>query len=432
MEKYSLKLRGSYIHILKTVKKEDSTMVKQTYTVYKYRWIVLFFYSMIQCVMQMLWITFAPITSEAAEFYQVSALQIGLLSMVFMIVYLFVSIPASWAIDTFGIRKGVGFGVILTGVFAMMRGFVGESFTMVLIAMIGIAIAQPFILNSITAMAARWFPLEERATAAGIAVLFQFIGIMAGLALTPLLTIEYGIPGVLKIYGVFALIFVLTFLIFVKEKPPTPPAEVDTERTLVFDGLKHIFKQRDMIILLIIFFFGLGIFNAVTTWIEQMVAPRGFSAVEAGTLGALIMVGGIVGCIVIPALSDKTRKRKFFVILSTLLTLPSLAGLTYATSYPLLLISGIVFGVFFLSVGPIIFQYSTEICYPAPEATSQGLLILAGQISGIIFIYAMDIFRADDGSMTPFLLVMIALTAVNIIIASRLKESTMIEAGAGS
>ncbi|MBU2645788.1 MFS transporter [bacterium] len=407
-------------------------MEKATYTVYKYRWVVLFFYSMMQCVMQMLWITFAPITSEATAFYGVSALQIGFLSMVFMIVYLFVSIPASWAIDTFGIHKGVGFGVVLTGIFAMMRGFSGNNFTWVLASMIGIAVAQPFILNSLTAMAARWFPLEERATAAGIASLFLFIGIMAGLALTPVLTIEYGIPGMLKIYGFFTLFFAVTYLVFVREKPPTPPAAVDTERTLVFDGLKHIFKQRNMIILLVIFFFGLGMFNAVTTWIEQMIAPRGFSIVQAGTLGALIMVGGIVGCIVIPTLSDRIRKRKFFVILSTVLTLPTLIGLTYATSFTLLLISGFVFGFFFLSVGPIIYQYSAEICYPAPEATSQGLLVLAGQISGILFIFGMDMFRAEDGSMTPFLLVMIALTALNIVFASRLKESPMIVAGEGS
>lgn len=407
-------------------------MEKQTYTVYKYRWIVLFFFSMIQLVMQTLWITFAPITSEAAEFYQVSTIQIGLLSMVFMIVYLFVSIPASWAIDTYGIRRGVGFGVILTGIFALTRGFASDSFTWVLISMIGIAIAQPFILNSITAMAARWFPLEERATAAGIATLAQFIGIMAGLAVTPLLTIEYGIPGMLKVYGVIALFFAVTYLVFVREKPPTPPAEVDTERVLVFEGLKHIFKQPNMIILLIIFFFGLGMFNAVTTWIEQMIAPRGFSIVQAGNLGALIMVGGIIGCLVIPPISDKKRKRKFFVILSTLLTFPTLVGLTFATTYPLLLLSGFVFGFFFLSVGPIIFQYSAEICYPAPEATSQGLLMLAGQISGIIFIFGMDMFRSEHGSMTPFLIGMIVMTIVNIFIATRLTESKMIEEGAAS
>lgn len=402
-------------------------MENKAFKVYKYRWVVLFFYSMMQCIMQMLWITFAPITSEAAQFYNVSAMQIGLLSMVFMIVYLFVSIPASWAIDTFGIWKGVGFGVFLTGLFAMMRGFGGSDFTWILVSMIGISVAQPFILNSLTAMAARWFPLEERATAAGIASLFLFVGITAGLALTPVLTIEYGIQGMLKIYGVFALIFSVAYLVFVREKPPTPPAEVDTERVLVFDGLKHIFKQRDMIFLLIIFFFGLGMFNAVTTWIEQMIAPRGFSIMQAGNLGGLIMVGGIIGCIVIPPISDKMQKRKVFVIIASVMTVPSLIGLTYATSYVLLLISGFVFGFFFLSVGPIIYQYSAEICYPAPEATSQGLLVLAGQISGIIYIFGMDTFRAADGSMTPFLLFMIAVTPISIILAARLKESTMVE-----
>jgi len=90
-------------------------MEQVKYKVYGYRWIVLLVYAFIQAVMQMLWITFAPITGDAAAFYQVTALQIGFLAMSFMIVYLFVSFPASWAIDTFGIRKGVGFGVLLTG-----------------------------------------------------------------------------------------------------------------------------------------------------------------------------------------------------------------------------------------------------------------------------------------------------------------------------
>jgi len=245
------------------------------------------------------------------------------------------------------------------------------------------------------------------------------------------LTIEYGIQGMLKVYGVLALVFAVAYLIFVKEKPPTPPAEIDTERTLVFDGLKHIFKQKDMILLLIIFFFSLGMFNAVTTWIEQIIAPRGFTIVQAGNLGGLIMIGGIIGCIIVPPIADKIRKRKIFVILSLVLTLPTLVVMSFTTSYALLLVSGFIFGFFFLSVGPIIYQYSAEICYPAPEATSQGLLILAGQISGIIYIFGMDAFRLADGSMTPFLLFMIAVIPIEIFLAARLKESTMVEAGSG-
>lgn len=402
-------------------------MKESTYRVYGYRWVVLFFYSLIQAVMQLLWITFAPITGDAAAYYNVTPLQIGFLSMSFMIVFIFVSIPASWAIDNFGIRKSVGCAVVLTGIFALIRGFYGNNYDWVLASMIGIAIAQPFILNSITTVAAKWFPLEERATAAGIGVLFQYIGIMIGMAATPFLTIEYGIPGMLKIYGAASVIFSISFLIFVRDKPLTPPVEVDFERTSVFEGLKHISKQRDMIFLIILFFTGLGIFNAITTWIEQMIAPRGFSIVQAGTLGAVLMVGGIIGCFTIPPLSDKFRKRKMFIFFCVLMTLPGLIGLAFATNYTLLLTAGFIMGFFFMSVGPIIYQYSAEISYPAPEATSQGLLTLSGQISGIIFIFGMDMFRTESGSMAPFLLVMITLAFVNIILALMLRESRMID-----
>jgi MFS family permease len=402
-------------------------MEETSYRVYGYRWIVLLFYSLFHAVMQMLWITFAPITGDAAKFYGVSALEIGLLAMSFMIVYIFISVPASWAIDTYGIRKGVGIGAVLTGIFGFTRGYFGDNYTMVLISMIGIAVAQPFLLNSVTAMAARWFPLKERATAAGIAVLAQFIGIIVAMAVTPFLKNSYGIPGMLNIYGIITVVCIICYLIFVKEAPPTPPAESDIERVLVFDGMKHIFKLRDMILLITLFFIGLGIFNAITTWIEQMIAPRGFDEIQAGTLGALLMVGGIFGCLVLPPLSDKLRRRKIFIVICVILTVPGLIGLTFVTNYALLLVSGFILGFFFMPAGPIIYQYSAEISYPAPEATSQGLLVLAGQISGIIFIFGMDMFKTETGSMTPFLIAMIVLAMVNIILAFTLKESTMIE-----
>jgi Na+/melibiose symporter-like transporter len=294
-----------------------------------------------------------------------------------------------------------------------------------MISTIGLAIAQPFILNSITALCAKWFPLKERATATGLAVMAQFVGILIGMAATPFLKIRFGMPGMLKIYGVLAAAGAILFFGFVKAAPPSPPAEKDTERTLVLDGLKHIFKLKDMRLLIGIFFIGLGIFNAITTWIEQIIAPRGFSIVQAGTLGAVLMIGGIIGCFVIPPLSDKFRKRKLFIALCIAASAPGLAGLTFATAYWLLLASGFFLGFFFMSAGPVIFQYGAEVSYPAPEATSQGLLMLAGQLSGIIFIFGMDVFRGASGSMTPFLWVLIALAAANIVFAFKLEESPM-------
>jgi cyanate permease len=404
--------------------------MKETgFKVYGYRWIVLLAFMGVVAINQLCWITFASITSDAGDYYDVSDLSIGLLSMSFMIVYIFVSIPASWAIDSRGIRVGVGIGAALTGIFGLLRGLLAESYILVLVAQIGIAIGQPFILNAVTKVAARWFPIQERATAAGLGSLAMYVGMAAGLVLTPYLTDQFDIAGMLVGYGIVAMVAAVVFFVFVKERPPTPPCPPDQEeRSLVFDGLKQTLRKRDFALLMVVFFVGLGMFNAVTTWIEDVVGPRGFTSTQAGLMGGLMIVGGIVGALVVPSLSDRTRRRVPFIIVAIAGATLGLIGVTYAEVYWLLLASAFVMGFGLLSAGPVGFQYGAEVAYPAPEGTSNGLLLLMGQISGIAFIFAMDSLKnPDTGSMTVPLMGLIVLVALGLFICTRLRESALMK-----
>ena len=396
------------------------------FRVYRYRWTILSIYMFLIAVNQMLWITFAPITSDATKYYGVSDIWIGILSMCFMIVFVVVSIPASWIIDKYGIRVGVGIGAAFTGIFGLLRGFVTTDFDLLLVAQIGIAIGQPFILNAITKFAARWFPMAERATAAGLGTLAMYIGILAGMILTPYLIIGSGIGGMLYIYGIISVVAAAVFILFGKEGPPTAPCRPDQEeRSLVYDGLKNIFRVKDFNWLLFIFFIGLGVFNSVTTWIENILGPRGFSTTQAGITGGLMIAGGILGALIIPMLSDHYQKRTPFMVIALAGATLCLAGITFAASYWLLLVSGAGLGFFLLSSGPIGFQYGAEITYPTSEGTSNGMLLLMGQISGIAFIFAMDSFKSSiTGSMTMPLIVLIALMAIGTLVSTRLKESS--------
>jgi MFS family permease len=402
-------------------------MPKTDFKVYRTRWMMLTVYMFMVAVNQLLWITFAPITGEATKYYGVSDLRIGILSMCFMIVYIVVSIPASWVIDRYGIRIGVGIGALFTGIFGLVRGFAGTDYNWLLIAQIGIATGQPFILNATTKLAARWFPLEERATAAGLGTLAMYIGILLGMTLTPYLIIGSGIGGMLYIYGIISIVTTVAFLVLIKEGPPTAPCLPDQEeRSLVYDGFKQTLKTKDFILLMIIFFIGLGVFNAVTTWIEDILRPRGFSTTQAGITGGLMIVGGIIGALFIPILSDRYKKRTPFIIIALTGATIGLTGITFATSYWLLLTSGMMLGFFLLSSGPIGFQYGAEITYPASEGTSNGMLLLMGQISGIAFIFGMDSFKSSlTGSMTRSLVLMIGLMVLSILMSFRLKESTI-------
>jgi cyanate permease len=403
-------------------------MQKTDFKVYSYRWVILSVYMLVVAVNQLMWITFAPITVEAAHYYNVSDLKIGILSMCFMIVYLVVSIPASWIIDTYGIRIGVGIGVVLTGIFGLLRGLVSIKYNLILLSQMGIAIGQPFLLNAITKVAARWFPIEERATASGLATLAMYIGILTGLILTPYLTIGSGIGGMLYYYGIFSLAAAVIFIVFIKERPLTAPCNKDQEeRALAMDGLKRIFHYKDFNWLMSIFFIGLGVFNGVTTWIENILSPRGFSAVKAGITGGLMIGGGILGALIIPLLSDRYRNRTLFIIIALAGATLSLVGITFASNYLILLISAMAFGFFLLSSGPIGFQYGAEITYPISEGTSNGFLLLMGQISGIAIIFGMDSFKSSvTGSMTRPLIVLIILMFLSILIATRLRESSLL------
>jgi len=392
------------------------------YKLYSYRLGVFGFFMFINLTIQTLWITYAPITGPAANFYGVTDLQIGFLAMTFMIAFIPLSIPVSWLIDTYGFRIAVSIGAILMSIFGLLRGFAGENYSMVLYSTIGIAIAQPFLLNAWTKVPANWFAMEERATAVGLVTLANLVGTALGMVLTPILTETISIPNVQLIYGGVTAFSAVLFLLFAKENPPTPPGPDGSQvRALMLDGLKHAFKVKSFWLYLFVSFIGLGIFNGMTTWVENIIRPRGFTPTDAGTLGALMLVGGVLGAVIIPPFSDKQRKRQPYILWGLLLAIPGLIGITYATNSTLLFASAFVMGFFLVSTNPIGMQYASEVTHPTPEGTSNGLIQLFGQAS-VVFVFIMEALKTSDGSFTPALILAIILLGVSAFLVTKMKD----------
>ena len=392
--------------------------------IYKYRWVVLSTFMFINLTIQVLWITFAPITSLAAEFYGVSDLRIGFLSMLFMIMFIPFSIPVSWVIDTYGFRVAVSSGAVLMGVFGLLRGFAGSNYSIVLWSTVGIAIAQPFLLNAWTTVPAKWFAVKERATMVGLITLSSLVGTGIGMVVTPIL-VENNMPisTIQLIYGGITALSSLFFLLLARETPPTPPDPAGGDvRALMLDGLKNAFTVKSFWIYLLIAFIGLGIFNGITTWVEAIIKPKGFSPTDAGTIGAVMLIGGVLGSVILPSFSDKLGKRKIFLQSGLLLAIPGLLGLAYLNSFLLLLVSAFSLGFFLISLGPIGMQYAAEVTFPTPEGTSNGLIQLFGQAS-VVFVYVMGALRTPDGLFTPSLLLMAVLLCLSIFLSTQMKES---------
>jgi cyanate permease len=403
-----------------------------TYRVYGYRWVVLAAFMLVNLAIQVLWISYAPITSNAARYYGVSTLAIGILAMTFMIAFIPLSLPAAWVIDTRGFRLAVGFGVVMMAVFGVARGLAGTNYTLVLLCTIGIAIGQPFLLDAWTKVPANWFAQGERATAVGLVTLASMLGIAVGMVLTPILANAMSIATVQLVYGLFAVASAVAFLALARERPATPPCPSGMdERALMFDGLKHALRVKPFLVMLGVAFIVMSAFNGVTTWVEEIIKPRGFNSTDAGIMGGLMLIAGIIGAVVLSALSDRQGKRIRFMVIALVVTVPGMLGVAFVSSALLLYAFAAVLGFFLVAVLPIGMQYSAEITNPTPEGTSNGLIQLCGQVS-VVYVYVMAALRTSNGSFTVSLLLSAVLLAACAVIVSRLKDPGPAAARAGA
>ncbi len=391
------------------------------------------------------WLTHAPIARVAESFYSnqtqtYSWLGIDSIALAYMIIYLIMCLPASYIIDTYSVKTGLNLGAILTIVGTIIKGFGAHSLLWVFIGQLFLAIAQPFILNAVTAFSVRWFQLDERAIVAGLLALAQFIGILFAMLLTPMLvesspeSMNYGegIDSMLMIYMIPTVVAAILFLLFFKEKPADLPFDIQHERLNFKQGIIHMLQLKDAILVMILFTIGLGIFNAISTLVDAITANLNIKDSD-GLIGGIMLIGGIIGAVVIPFLSDHYRKRKLFLVICMIAFIPSIFGLAFAAeisdffqltiknTYNLALISSFFIGMFIMSAGPIVFQYTAEITVPTPESTSQGILLLVGQVSGVVMITIMTINNNEylDGMMKIFVL----LSVIAFVVVLFIKES---------
>jgi MFS family permease len=399
-------------------------MAGKKFKVYPYRWVVLSVFMLVNVMMQVLWICYAPVASEAAKIYGVGRTSIDLLANLFMIAYIPVSFLASWAIDRFGFKTAVGVGAVLMAVFGLLRAAFPNVYFVALIGSIGIAIGQPFLMNAFTKFAALWFSLKQRATITGLLFLSVFLGIGLGEALGPGMVGAFGFGGMQTTYGVISAITAVLFCIFARSKPPTPVGAPEEEaRALVLDGLKRIVKQREVYLLCFALFLSSGIVNGVFTLIDGIGREKGFSPEQGIILTSILLLSGIFGSIVLPLISDRFNIRKPIILLGIIGGAPATLLLTYAHGFGMEITAFFLLGFFITGVTPVAYQYGAEITHPAPEGTSNGIFAVLVQASGFIILAMDGLKRVFHDSYLPSFAALSILIAISGALFLLAKES---------
>jgi MFS family permease len=409
-------------------------MKSEEYKTYPYRWVVLGVYGLAAGVIQLLWTTFFSITTASWHYYGFSDAvsgenAISLLSIIFMAGMILFSIPVLAIFEKYGFKKSVGFGTVLMGICALLRGIFGYSYLAVVLTTVGFSIAQPFLLNSPGLVAGKWFPESERATANSIGLLSGYIGMCVGLLLTPvLLTNGLSIRGILIAYGIVGAVSALLFVALAKEKPPTPPCPTELSiRSDFKSGARSVFKNKNFIFAGILFFCMLGVFNTFFTMIEPILRQLSSGTVgttQSGLIGVIILMGGIVGSFIVSLLSDRDRlhRRLPYLIASCLIGTAGFAVFLFSGNFSGMIAAAVLYGFFTVGAAPLILTFAAESVYPTSEGTSEGLLMFLGNVAGVVFLAVFSIFQGHHRAM---MLVMTAVMAACILLLFFMRESKL-------
>ncbi len=384
-----------------------------------YRWVVLTVFTLSAGISQMLWLNFAPLLSMIQERYGVSELEASLLILVFPAIYVVLSLHSGAMIDRRGYRFTVGLGGIIMAVFSCVRIY-DASFTALLIGQTGIAVAQPYVVNGISKLVADWYEEEHHGLATGIGTIGMFLGMAVALALTPALVSAVGLQRTMIIFALMSGFSAGAFLLLARENP----AQNESAGTFGEGAFAPLFQNGNLILLFVLSLLALGFFNGLTTWLEPILAVHAnLDAEQAGLAGGMLIIGGIVGSAVLPALSDAFRRRKPFLLISAtasiILTLP----LCTTTNFTWLLVYAGLMGFFFLPGYALLFAMTEEHAGAAHAGSAAGVLMLAGNGGGVVVVLLMEAVRGGDSSWINAIYLMMALMAAAVLLALKLGES---------
>ncbi len=386
------------------------------------RWGTVAAYAAVAAANQLLWLTYAPITTATAEHFDVSETAVGWLSQVFPLLYVVLAIPAGLALDR-RFRSSLLTGAWLTAVGGAVRLGI-DTFAAALAGQILIAIAQPLILNAVTKVAITSLPPQERTRGISLGSAGIFAGTALALPLGPLLgDAESLIPLlVFDLVAALAAAVWLTAAMFrapavaavspaLAASPPaaasagsppaaardaSPPAAAPAVAPPAFAGrreLQAVWADRTIRRLAGVAFLGFGVFVALTTWLQALLEPAGISDQTAGWLLGAMVLSGVVGSALLPApLARRGAERTFLRVAAVVaaagcVTLALAPGAAFIVVVPL--------GVVLLGSLPVILELTER---RSPTSAATGMIWLAGNAGGLVVAVLVSTMSGHPGA----------------------------------
>ncbi|KAI0204596.1 major facilitator superfamily domain-containing protein [Astrocystis sublimbata] len=378
------------------------------YKVYKRRWFGLVQLTLMNIIVSWDWLTFSPVSQFAAQYYGRTESDINWLSTSFLFAFVVIA-PLTIYMLHLGPKPSIMVAAALTIIGNVVRvagshSRDGGNYGVVLFGQILIGLAQPFILSAPTRYSDMWFTDRGRIAATALPSLANPFGAAVGQLVVPFLATSPAEVSNAVLYVTIISVVVSLPAFFIPARPPTPAGPSGTTPKASLRSSLQLLKSVELWLILIPYAVYVGFFNSISSLLNQILVPYGFSSDDAGIAGAVLIVVGLVASAITSPILDRTKA--FFPAIKVAVPIIGLAYLAFvfvpatrqlAGSYVVLAILGAAS----FSLVPVALELLCELGHPmSPEITST-IAWGGGQLLGGIFIVISDALKAGPKADPP-------------------------------
>ena len=314
-----------------------------------------------------------PLAPVAVSDLGMDMSQAGSFISAFYIGYVIIQIPAGILGDRFGVRKLIVMALGIQGLATIAMGFATGSLDGFLLRFLA-GLGAGILFSSCIRCISDWFEPRERGLAFGIMMIAPTGGgVLLPNLIMPSMAEIWGWRGAFIAVGIFAL--VLAVLLFLRL--PGDEKKTGGSRDF-FTGLKFVLSKRDLMLIALA---GWGIMWGMISfiaWTNSYVKSLGYSLGEASLVMGLFGIGGIIAPLLAGWIIDRTGRPKAIMIVGCIVLIPLVGIFGMMTSLNMLMLLGIVAGVFFGLINP-------PLTLLVPTYAGKEWAATAGGVAGCIF-----------------------------------------------
>lgn len=257
----------------------------------------------------------------------------GLAAGIFFIGYLFLQVPGgSIAVHGSG-RKFIACSLIAWAIISVLTGMVTNQYQLLFLRF-ALGVSEGGMLPVVLTMVSNWFPDAERGRANAYVLMFAPLGGMITAPLSGFILDALNWRWLFIIEGLLSVVVMLFWWFTISDRPEEAKwlsarerdylvTELNREREALrllakvqAAPLKEVFRNKSIIKLIIInFFYQTGIYG-YTLWLPTILKNlTGGDMSSVGMLAVIPFVGTMMGILVMSIFSDKTGKRRLFIVL---------------------------------------------------------------------------------------------------------------------